>query len=135
MSRNVPYDLNAICDVCGATGAYDFMGDLLCHKCAEEALPSEQPLAPPSAPASSPKNLYQSLRDSGQDVRHMTRETLEREVLNMRAAIDAACAQARLEELRLIPRANPAWSDGTGLEGYLSRRIRELERLSKGASK
>jgi hypothetical protein len=41
MSHDVPFDDNAICDVCGAKGAYDFMGDLLCSKCAEQAIKSE----------------------------------------------------------------------------------------------
>ena len=35
MSREVKFDKNAICDNCGAIGAYDFMGDYLCEKCAE----------------------------------------------------------------------------------------------------
>ena len=35
MDRSVPFDEKAICDVCGAKGAYDFMGDFLCPKCAE----------------------------------------------------------------------------------------------------
>ena len=33
MSRDVPYDPDDICDECGAKGAFDFMGDLLCPKC------------------------------------------------------------------------------------------------------
>ena len=34
MSREVPFDKEAECDVCGATGAYDFMGDYTCADCA-----------------------------------------------------------------------------------------------------
>lgn len=34
-SRTVPFDPDAVCDDCGATGAYDFMGDYVCSKCAE----------------------------------------------------------------------------------------------------
>ena len=33
--RPVPFDEEVVCDVCGAKGAYDFMGDYLCHKCVE----------------------------------------------------------------------------------------------------
>lgn len=33
MSRAVPYDPEAICDICGALGAYDFMGDVICVLC------------------------------------------------------------------------------------------------------
>lgn len=32
--RCFPFNVNAICDCCGMVGAYDFMGDLLCEKCA-----------------------------------------------------------------------------------------------------
>lgn len=38
MSREVPFDPSAICDVCGAVGAYDFMGDLLCPLCSDDAI-------------------------------------------------------------------------------------------------
>lgn len=37
MSREVPFDPAAVCDACGATGAYDFMGDLYCRACADAA--------------------------------------------------------------------------------------------------
>ena len=33
MSREIPYDPEATCDECGAEGAFDFMGDLLCQAC------------------------------------------------------------------------------------------------------
>ena len=33
MSRDVPFDENAICDGCGTLGAFDFMGDFFCPKC------------------------------------------------------------------------------------------------------
>ena len=33
MSRTIPFDPLAICDVCGATGAFDFMGDIVCAGC------------------------------------------------------------------------------------------------------
>lgn len=36
MSREVPYDPLAICDMCGDIGAYDFQGDQLCNKCIRE---------------------------------------------------------------------------------------------------
>lgn len=38
MNREVPFDPKAICDGCGARGAFDFMGDLLCPKCADGAV-------------------------------------------------------------------------------------------------
>jgi hypothetical protein len=31
--RDVPFDENAICDICGVKGAYDFVGDCICEKC------------------------------------------------------------------------------------------------------
>ena len=34
MSRQVPFEPNAVCDSCGAKGAFDFMGDMLCGRCA-----------------------------------------------------------------------------------------------------
>jgi pyruvate/2-oxoacid:ferredoxin oxidoreductase beta subunit len=33
MSRDIAFDEDAICDGCGATGAFDFMGDFFCEKC------------------------------------------------------------------------------------------------------
>jgi uncharacterized Zn finger protein (UPF0148 family) len=37
MGREVPFNKNAKCDTCGKTGAFDFMGDLICSDCAERA--------------------------------------------------------------------------------------------------
>jgi len=34
MSRDVPYEAEAYCDLCNSKGAYDFMGDQLCECCA-----------------------------------------------------------------------------------------------------
>ena len=36
MSKDVPYEENEKCDVCGKVGAYDFMGDCLCPECCEK---------------------------------------------------------------------------------------------------
>ena len=36
MSREVPFDEDEVCDICGEKGAYDFMGDLICPKCIEK---------------------------------------------------------------------------------------------------
>jgi len=33
MSRDVPFDDEEVCDICGKVGAYDFMGDCLCPEC------------------------------------------------------------------------------------------------------
>lgn len=33
MSRDVPYDIEATCDICGKKGAFDFMGDYVCEGC------------------------------------------------------------------------------------------------------
>jgi hypothetical protein len=33
MSRDVPFDENAICEICGKPGAFDFMGDEICQDC------------------------------------------------------------------------------------------------------
>ena len=41
MSHEIPFDPKAVCGVCGTKGAYDFMGDLLCPKCAKKATHSE----------------------------------------------------------------------------------------------
>jgi len=32
-SRDVPFEPEAVCDICGRVGAFDFMGDLLCPEC------------------------------------------------------------------------------------------------------
>jgi hypothetical protein len=32
-NNQVPFDPDEICDVCGAKGAYDFMGDCFCGEC------------------------------------------------------------------------------------------------------
>lgn len=39
--KRVPFEDEAICDECGAVGAYNFMGDYLCPKCTGEALKEE----------------------------------------------------------------------------------------------
>lgn len=39
--RTVPFDNKSICDICGKLGAYDFMGDFLCPKCAGKAMKHE----------------------------------------------------------------------------------------------
>lgn len=36
--RDVPFDPDAVCDICQRVGAYDFMGDLLCPECASKAM-------------------------------------------------------------------------------------------------
>ena len=33
MSRTIPFDKQAECDVCHRLGAYDFMGDFVCPAC------------------------------------------------------------------------------------------------------
>uniref|UniRef100_A0A6H1ZSR1 Uncharacterized protein n=1 Tax=viral metagenome TaxID=1070528 RepID=A0A6H1ZSR1_9ZZZZ len=38
MSRDVPFDKDAVCDVCGKVGAWDFMGDFLCPECASKVI-------------------------------------------------------------------------------------------------
>lgn len=43
MSREVPFDKEAVCDVCDAKGAYDFMGDLLCPSCAAIESDEDEP--------------------------------------------------------------------------------------------
>ena len=42
MSREIPYDPEATCDECGAEGAFDFMGDLLCQACTRKALGGDE---------------------------------------------------------------------------------------------
>ena len=43
MSRDVPFDKDAVCDGCGAMGAFDFMGDFFCPKCLAEDKDAAQP--------------------------------------------------------------------------------------------
>ena len=33
MNRDIPFDVNEICDGCGKKGAFDFMGDFYCADC------------------------------------------------------------------------------------------------------
>ena len=33
MSREIEFEPDLICDICGNKGAYDFMGDCICEKC------------------------------------------------------------------------------------------------------
>ena len=33
MSKDVEFDKNEVCDICGKEGAYDFIGDLICPEC------------------------------------------------------------------------------------------------------
>jgi len=33
MSRDVPFDPEAVCDGCGRRGSFDFMGDFFCQDC------------------------------------------------------------------------------------------------------
>ncbi len=33
MNRDIPYDLDLMCDSCGKIGAFDFMGDYFCADC------------------------------------------------------------------------------------------------------
>ena len=35
-NRMVPFDPDAICDLCGAVGAFDFMGDFYCEECVDD---------------------------------------------------------------------------------------------------
>jgi len=40
-SRDVPFDEEERCDVCGTQGAYDFYGDYFCGECAKKYISSE----------------------------------------------------------------------------------------------
>jgi uncharacterized Zn finger protein (UPF0148 family) len=31
--RDVPYEPEELCEICGRKGAFDFMGDLICPRC------------------------------------------------------------------------------------------------------
>lgn len=33
MDREIPFEKDAKCDVCGKMGAFDFMGDYICERC------------------------------------------------------------------------------------------------------
>jgi hypothetical protein len=39
--KDIPYEVDAVCDECGTLGAYDFMGDCLCPECALVAIGRE----------------------------------------------------------------------------------------------
>lgn len=41
MGREVPFDKDDVCDECGAVGAYDFMGDLICGACSSKYINCE----------------------------------------------------------------------------------------------
>jgi hypothetical protein len=45
MSRQADFEPNAVCDSCGAKGAFDFMGDYLCGRCAcgDTSIEDDQP--------------------------------------------------------------------------------------------
>jgi uncharacterized Zn finger protein (UPF0148 family) len=36
MDRTVQYNKDSVCDICGAKGAFDYMGDCICPKCLDE---------------------------------------------------------------------------------------------------
>lgn len=36
MSREVVFDENEKCDICGELGAFDFYGDIICQKCIDK---------------------------------------------------------------------------------------------------
>lgn len=42
MGRDVPFNPEAICDCCGKTGAYNFMGDFSCEECAARAFADDR---------------------------------------------------------------------------------------------
>jgi len=42
MSREVPFDPDAVCDVCGKPGAFDFMGDCVCQECIRGMVPQRE---------------------------------------------------------------------------------------------
>ena len=42
MDREIPFDENETCDVCGKKGAYDFMGDYICGECSSKAIKEEE---------------------------------------------------------------------------------------------
>lgn len=41
MSRDIVFEPMAVCDECGAGGAYDFMGDYLCMACSQKYIVPE----------------------------------------------------------------------------------------------
>lgn len=43
MSREIPYDPEVICDICGKKGANDFMGDYICPACYFKVSTTEVP--------------------------------------------------------------------------------------------
>lgn len=49
--REVPFNKNAVCDSCGTIGAYDFMGGLLCQKCADGITEAAEDIGLIEAPA------------------------------------------------------------------------------------
>ena len=44
-TRQADFEPNAVCDSCGAKGAFDFMGDYLCGRCAcgDTSIEDDQP--------------------------------------------------------------------------------------------
>lgn len=42
MSREIPFNPEVVCDLCGARGGYDMYGDKLCVSCAEGLAANDQ---------------------------------------------------------------------------------------------
>jgi hypothetical protein len=36
MGRDIPFDPELECDICGRKGSFDLMGDFICEECFEE---------------------------------------------------------------------------------------------------
>lgn len=86
-SRQVPFKKDEACDYCRALWAFDFMGDLLCEKCAN--FPFE------AAHDRSDYRSYCSKDDEDTDVANlealrMRAESAERELAAYKQAIDEA---------------------------------------------
>lgn len=45
MSREVPFDKDEKCDLCGKPGAFDFMGDYICPECLKKQMSESVPLS------------------------------------------------------------------------------------------
>jgi len=61
MSRDIPFDPEEICDLCGEKGAFDFMGDLICPECLAKGETDKQS-EPRKITSSADKDLQDAIK-------------------------------------------------------------------------
>jgi len=79
MSRDVPFDPEAVCDGCGRRGSFDFVGDFFCQDCISadvidecicESLTLDLPKIPPNTVRlTDPSKYVKELRAGGWEIK------------------------------------------------------------------